>query len=181
MVRLVHGAPCPLLKVPRVIGLDEWTWRRGRRFGTILCDLERHQVVDLLPERSASSVAQWLQAHPRVAIVCRDQSGLYAEGIRQGALQALQVVDRFHLVQNLRDALESHPLPRICDAGGTPAVGMLNSSGGSWWPRGSDRRGGRWSDTSANCGGRQGSGANFAKWRLRPSMRRTMTSAAPPP
>jgi transposase len=91
---------------PRVIGLDEWAWRRGRRFGTIVCDLERHQVIDLLPERSAPSVAQWLQAHSTVAIVCRDRSGLYAEGIRQGAPQAIQVVDRFHLVQNLRDALE---------------------------------------------------------------------------
>jgi transposase len=94
------------MAAPRVIGLDEWAWRRGRRFGTIACDLERHQVVDLLPERSAPSVAQWLQAHPTVEIVCRDRSGLYAEGIRQGAPQAIQVVDRFHLVRNLRDALE---------------------------------------------------------------------------
>ena len=56
IVRLVHGAPFPLLKVPRVIGLDEWAWRRGRRFGTIVCDLERHHVLDLLPERTASSI-----------------------------------------------------------------------------------------------------------------------------
>jgi transposase len=106
IVRLVHGAPFPLPKLPRVIGLDEWAWRRGRRFGTMICDLERHHVLDLLPERSASSVAQWLQAYPSVEIVCRDRSGLYAEGIRQGAPQAIQVIDRFHLVQNLRDALE---------------------------------------------------------------------------
>jgi transposase len=72
----------------------------------MICDLERHQVVDLLSERTARSVTQWLQAHPSVEIVCRDRSGLYAEGIRHGAPQAVQVVDRFHLVQNLRDALE---------------------------------------------------------------------------
>jgi transposase len=89
-----------------VIGLDEWAWRRGRRFGTIICDLERHQVLALLPERSASSVAQWLQAHPSVEIVCRDRSRLYAEGIRHGAPQAIQVVDRFPLVQNLGEVLE---------------------------------------------------------------------------
>jgi transposase len=89
-----------------VIGLDEWAWRRGRRFGTIVCDLERHHVIDLLPERSVPSVAQWLQAHPSIEIVCRDRSRLYAEGIRHGAPQAVQVVDRFHLVQNLRNALE---------------------------------------------------------------------------
>jgi transposase len=72
----------------------------------MICDLERHHVIDLLPERTAPAVAQWLQAHPGVEIVCRDRRGLYAEGIRQGAPQAIQVVDRFHLVRNLRDALE---------------------------------------------------------------------------
>jgi transposase len=106
MVRLIHGVPFPPLAAPRVIGLDEWAWRRGRRFGTIVCDLERHQVVDLLPERTAPSVAPWLQAQPSVEIVCRDRSRLYAEGIRHGAPQAVQVVDRFHLVRNLGDALE---------------------------------------------------------------------------
>ncbi len=70
------------------------------------CDRERHPVVDLLPERSAPSVAPWLQAHPSVESVCRDRSGLYAEGIRHGAPQAVQVVDRFHLGQQLRDAWE---------------------------------------------------------------------------
>src|SRR5918992_446404 len=79
IVRLVHRAPLPSLAAPRVIGLDEWAWRRGRRFGTIVCDLERHRVVDLLPDRSATSVAQWLRAQPSVEIVCRDRSGLYAE------------------------------------------------------------------------------------------------------
>jgi transposase len=106
ILRLVQGAPFPRLAAPRVIGLDEWAWRRGRRFGTIVCDLERHRALDLLPERSALATAQWLQAHPSVEIVCRDRSRLYAEGIRHGAPQAVQVVDRFHLVQNLREALE---------------------------------------------------------------------------
>jgi transposase len=115
IVRLVHGAPFPLPKLPRVIGLDEWAWRRGRRFGTIVCDLERHHVLDLLPERSAATVAQWLRAHPSVEVVCRDRSGLYAEGIRQGAPQAIQVVDRFHLVQNLGWALERFFLRRRRD------------------------------------------------------------------
>jgi transposase len=106
IVRLIHRAPFPTFAAPRVIGLDEWAWRRGRRFGTMICDLERHQVIELLPVRSASSVAQWLQAHPRIEIVCRARSRLYAEGIRHGAPQAVQVVDRFHLVQNLGEALE---------------------------------------------------------------------------
>jgi transposase len=66
-----------------------------------------HRVVDLLPDRSASSVAAWLAQHPTITVVCRDRSDLYAEGIRRGAPHAVQVVDRFHLVQNLRQALEA--------------------------------------------------------------------------
>jgi transposase len=106
ILRLVQRASLPSLPGPRVIGLDEWTWRRGRRFGTIVCDLERHQVVDLLPDRSVASVAQWFQSHPTVELVCRDRSGPYAEGIRRGAPQAVQVVDRFHLARNVHDVLE---------------------------------------------------------------------------
>ncbi len=106
ILRRVHRAPLPTLAAPRVMGLDEWAWRRGRRCGTMGCDRERHPVVDLLPERSAPSVAPWLQAHPSVESVGRDRSGLYAEGIRHGAPQAVQVVDRFHLGQQLRDAWE---------------------------------------------------------------------------
>ena len=106
ILRLVHDAPFPPLAAPRVVGLEAWTWRRGRRFGTMACDLERPQVVNLLPDRSAPSVAPGLQAHPSGEIVCRDRSGLYAEGIRHGAPQAGQVIDRSHLVRNVRDAIE---------------------------------------------------------------------------
>ena len=92
---------------PQVLGVDEWAWRRGQRYGTILVNLEDHQVLDLLPERSADTVAQWLAQHPTVTIVCRDRSALYADGIRRGAPHAVQVVDRFHLVKNLREAIEA--------------------------------------------------------------------------
>lgn len=89
-----------------MIGIDEWAWRGGNRFGTLICDLERHRVIALLADREATSVAQWLRSHPTIEVVCRDRSGLFADGIRQGAPHATQVRDRFHLVTNLRDALE---------------------------------------------------------------------------
>jgi hypothetical protein len=66
-----------------------------------------HRVVDLLPERSAASVAAWLTQHPTITVVCRDRSDLYADGIRRGTPEAVQVVDRFHLVHNLRQVLEA--------------------------------------------------------------------------
>jgi transposase len=90
-----------------VLGVDEWAWRRGQRYGTILVNLDDHQVLDLLPERSADLVAHWLLQHPTVTVVCRDRSALYADGIRRGAPHAVQVVDRFHLVKNLREAIEA--------------------------------------------------------------------------
>jgi transposase len=107
LLRLVQVASAPASSAPRILGVDEWAWRRGQRYGTILVNLEDHQVLDLLPERSAASLAAWLAQHPTVIIVCRDRSALYADGIRRGAPTAVQVVDRFHLVQNLREAVET--------------------------------------------------------------------------
>jgi transposase len=107
LLRLVRGAPTPPAPALQVVGVDEWAWRRGHRYGTILVDLVSHRVVDLLPDRSTASVAAWLSQHPTITVVCRDRSDLYADGIRRGAPAAVQVVDRFHLVQNLRQVLEA--------------------------------------------------------------------------
>lgn len=90
----------------RAIGVDDWAWRKGQHYGTILVDLERHKVVGLLPERSAESLAQWLKNEPSVEVVTRDRAGLYAEGATKGAPEAVQVADRFHLLCNLTAAAE---------------------------------------------------------------------------
>ena len=93
----------------RVLGVDDWAWSKGQTFGTILVDLERSQVVDLLPTRSADSLVEWLAQYPEVTIVSRDRQGVYSEGARRGAPEAVQVADRFHLVLNLIQAVERHP------------------------------------------------------------------------
>jgi transposase len=90
----------------RVIGIDDWAKRKGQTYGTIICDLETGKVVDLLPDREASTVACWLQQHPGIKIISRDRGGAYAEGARLGAPDARQVADRFHVLKNLGDALE---------------------------------------------------------------------------
>jgi transposase len=107
VLRLVRTTPLSYPPALQAVGIDEWAWRRGHRYGTILVNLADHRVVDLLPDRSAASVAAWLAEHPTIGVVCRDRSDLYADGIRRGAPTAVQVVDRFHLVHNLRQVLEA--------------------------------------------------------------------------
>ena len=92
----------------RVLGIDDWSWRKGVSYGTVLVGLERRQVVDVLPDRSEAGKARWLERHPEVETISRDRCGLYAQGTLPGALQAAQVADRFHLLQNLRACIESH-------------------------------------------------------------------------
>jgi len=90
----------------RVVGIDDWSWLKGSRYGTIVVDLERHEVVDVIHDRSAKTMAAWLEKNSTIEIVSRDRCGLYAQAARQGASSARQVADRFHLVQNLRLAIE---------------------------------------------------------------------------
>ncbi len=107
LLRLVRWAALPPLPTPRVLGVDDWSFCKRRSFGTILVDLERRRPVDLLPDREAETLAAWLIAHPGVEIATRDRSRRYAEGLRLGAPDALQVADRWHLIKNLTEALEA--------------------------------------------------------------------------
>jgi transposase len=101
-IRRTRDDNCPTV---RVVGVDDWALRRGQRYGTILVDLERHCPVDLLPERSAEALASWLGAHPEVEVVSRDRGDCYIKGAEQGAPQATQVTDRWHLLHNLQEAI----------------------------------------------------------------------------
>jgi transposase len=105
VLRLVRNTPSKAVPPPRVLGIDDWAWCKGQRYGTILVDLERRRPIDLLSDRSAESVAAWLRAHPGIEIISRDRANEYIKAINQGAPDATQVADRWHLLQNLKDAL----------------------------------------------------------------------------
>jgi transposase len=108
LLRLLRALPLPADGPVRILGVDDWSRRKGRDFGTILVNLETHTVIDLLPDRSAATLAAWLRRHPELEVVSRDRAEAYAEAIRQGAPQAVQGADRFHLHKNASEALERY-------------------------------------------------------------------------
>lgn len=109
LLRLARREPAAPAPTPRHLGIDDFALRKGQVYGTIFVDLETHRPVDLQPERSAHVVEQWLKEHPGVELITRDRSNEYADGASRGAPDAVQVADRFHLLQNVREMLQRVP------------------------------------------------------------------------
>ena len=103
----LKNLPLPQFKVPKILGVDDFAFRKGHRYGTILVDLEQNQPIALLSDSKSETLADWLSQHPGVEILSRDRSKSYRLGMTEGAPEAVQVADRFHLTQNLGDVLET--------------------------------------------------------------------------
>jgi len=107
LLRLVKETKLPVASSPRVVGIDDWSWKRRLRYGTLICDLENKKPIDVLPDREVETVSAWFENHPTVEIVSRDRSSEYAAAIRKGAPQALQVADLWHIGKNLADSVST--------------------------------------------------------------------------
>ncbi len=106
ILRRIMAVPTPPVGLVSQLGLDDWSFLRRKQFGAILVNLETHRILDLLPDRSAATAATWMQAHPEIEPFRRDRSKEFAAAIAQGAPQAVQVLDRFHLMQNLVEQVD---------------------------------------------------------------------------
>ena len=119
LLRRVKRAGARSSPSPRLVGIDDWAWCKGQRYGTIVVDLQTSEVIDLLPDRDAATVRAWLEAHPGIELVSRDRSSAYSQAATEAAPRAQQVADRWHLLKNVREAVErlfERESPVITDA-----------------------------------------------------------------
>ena len=107
ILRLVKQTQLSTPSSLRVVGIDDWSWKRGLRYGTLICDLETNRPIDVLANRSVPTVSAWFEERPSIEIVSRDRSSEYAAAISKGAPQALQVADLWHIVKNLSESMQT--------------------------------------------------------------------------
>ncbi len=127
LLRRMRAVSIPPPSSVRILGIDDWAWKKGQTYGTLLVDLELRHPIELLPDRKAETVEAWLRAHPEIEVVSRDRGGEYAAAARRGAPQAQQIADKFHLLLNLREKLrdlmarKQKQLPQV-EAGASEAI-----------------------------------------------------------
>src|SRR5438270_1780585 len=105
-LRRLRAVACPPPKSVRILGVDDWAWKKGQTYGTILVDLEKRCPIELLADRKEETLTAWLLTHPEIEVISRDRGGEYAAAARKGAPQAKPIADKFHLVKNLREGLK---------------------------------------------------------------------------
>jgi transposase len=106
LLRRLRAVACPAPTSVRILGVDDWAWKKGQTYGTILVDLEKRCPIELLADRKEDTLTTWLQAHSEIEVISRDRGGEYAAAAKKGAAQAKQIADKFHILKNLREGLK---------------------------------------------------------------------------
>ncbi len=104
LLRVVRRRGAPTFSSPRAVGIDDWAWKRNHRYGTLICDLERWRIIALLPDQEPATAQAWLGAQPQIKVVTRDRGGAYALAVARALPGAIQVADRWHLMENASQA-----------------------------------------------------------------------------
>ncbi len=123
LLRVVRRRAARGFAVPTAVGIDDWAWRRNHRYGTLVCDLERRKTIALLADREPATAAAWLAAQPQIRVVARDRGGGYARAAQQALPNAVQVADRWHLMENASHAFLDAAVSMVIPS--TPGLPLL--------------------------------------------------------
>ncbi len=135
LLRVVRRRGAPAFVPPQAIGIDDWAWKRDHRYGTLICDLERRRTIALLPDHEPATAQAWLSGQPQIEVVTRDRGGVYAHAAARALPGAIQVADRWRLIENASQALRGRARWRRISHGwthdGPPALATVPHSGGN--------------------------------------------------
>ncbi len=106
ILRLVLKCPIPIIQLPKIIGVDDWAFKKRLKYGTIIVDLEKNEVIDLLPDREGKTLTDWLKQYPSIETVSRDRSSTYASATTEADGNIVQIADRWHILKNLTEGFE---------------------------------------------------------------------------
>ena len=111
ILRDLKKLPKDLIKVDKAvtnIGVDDFAFKKGKHYCTLICDLDKRKVLEILPSRNKEDLLEWLKKYPQIKLVSKDVSITYASAVKEALPKAKQISDKFHLIKNLLDSITQY-------------------------------------------------------------------------